>query len=499
MDVLHTHPTTIRQKTIRGGLVKLVSQATNFSVRLASLAVLARLLDPRDFGLVGMVTALTGVLELFKDFGLSTVTVQRPHVTTEQLSTLFWLNVLVGTVLAVIVIAGAPLIVIFYHEPRLFWVTVALSSSFLLNAAGVQHVAILQRQLRFMATTVIEIVSLFGGTAIGIAMALKGYSYWALVGMTITAPALSTLCAWLMSRWTPGLPRRGIGLRSMLRFGGAITLNGLVVYVAYNLEKVLLGRYWGAESIGLYGRAYQLANIPTANLNSAIGGVAFPSLSRVQDSPTRIRSYFVKGYSCVLAMTVPITILTAVFARELIAVVLGPKWHGVAEILRLLTPTILVLALINPLGWLLFSTGMVQRSLRVAFVLAPLVMTSYIVGLPYGPTGVAVAYSTVMTLWCGFHIAWCVRGTPVSFGDVVGAATPPMISGIGAALLAVGLTYSPFYPEAPLMRLIVGGTVALMAYCVTLLFVMNQKGFYMDLLRSVKDGSVGERVPVISS
>src|SRR5579862_851054 len=129
---------------IRGGLAKVFSQGANFVVRVGSLMILARLLDPNDFGLVGMVTAVTGVFHLFKEFGLSTATIQRATVTEEQLSTLFWINLFIGVLLGILSFALAPAIAKFYHEPRLFAVTAVLGIGFVFNAAGVQHSAILQ-------------------------------------------------------------------------------------------------------------------------------------------------------------------------------------------------------------------------------------------------------------------------------------------------------------------------------------------------------------------
>ena len=111
----------LKSKTIRGGAARIVAQVTTFAVRIGSLMILARLLGPKDFGLVGMVTAFTGILNLFRDFGLSTATVQRANVTDEQLSTLFWINSLVGVVLGVVAVALAPALALFYHEPRLLW------------------------------------------------------------------------------------------------------------------------------------------------------------------------------------------------------------------------------------------------------------------------------------------------------------------------------------------------------------------------------------------
>src|SRR3974377_1535423 len=126
----------LKEKTIRGGLARLAAQGGNFALLHGSMMVLARLLNPKDFGLVGMVTAFTGFLSLFRDFGLSSAAIQRASVTEEQVSTLFWINMCVGAILGIAAVAMAPVIAAFYHEPRLLAVTVVLASGFLFNAAG---------------------------------------------------------------------------------------------------------------------------------------------------------------------------------------------------------------------------------------------------------------------------------------------------------------------------------------------------------------------------
>jgi PST family polysaccharide transporter len=480
----------LKERTLRGGFAKLCAQAANFILRIGSLMVLARLLDPEDFGLVGMVTVVTGVFSLFKDAGLSMATVQKTTITNEQVSTLFWINMLVGAVLGLLSLAIAPILVSFYQEPRLFWVTVAFAAGFLFNAAGVQHSALLQRRMSFATLSAIEIISLVVSIAVGIGMAIGGYGYWALVGMAVILPAVSTLCLWSIATWVPGAPHWSVGISSMMRFGGTATLNGLVVYIAYNLEKVLLGRFWGAEALGIYGRAYQLINIPTENLNSASGGVAFAALSRLQDDPDRFKNYFLKGYSVVLALTLPITIACALFANDIILILLGPKWIEAIPIFQLLTPTILVFALINPMWWLLASTGLLGRSLKIALVIAPLVIVAYIIGLPYGPTGVAFAYSAVMTLWLVPHIAWCIHGTMISLRDLLRVTRRPFLSAIAAATVA--FTTQFFYGQSlsPFPRLLLGGGILLIVYLWMLLYVMGQKAFYLDLLRGLRKPSL---------
>jgi PST family polysaccharide transporter len=169
--------------------------------------VLARLVLPVDFGLVGMVTALTGFLGLFRDCGLSMAAVQRATITDAQISTLFWLNLGLGATLAGIAALGGPLLSAFYGEPRLLWITVALGTSFLFNGAGAQHRAGLQRSMRFFALAAIDIISLIASCAAGICMALAGQGYWALVVMTVGQPAVNMLAAWLATRWVPSALR----------------------------------------------------------------------------------------------------------------------------------------------------------------------------------------------------------------------------------------------------------------------------------------------------
>jgi PST family polysaccharide transporter len=456
--------------------------------------VLARLLEPKDFGLVGMVTAFTGVLYLFRDFGLSTATVQRVDVTEDQISTLFWINILVGAILWLSLTLAAPFVVSFYHEPNLFWVTLILATGFLFNAAGVQHAALLERQMRFTTLAAIDVISIAVSIAISIILAAAGFGYWALVTMSITPPFVMTVCFWLTTSWIPGKPSKQAQIRSLIHFGGTITLNGVVTYIAYNLEKVLLGRFWGPEALGIYGRSYQLISIPTENLNAAVGGIAFSALSRVQDDPPRFKNYFLKGYSLTLALTLPATIAVALFAKDIILVLLGPKWKDSTVIFQLLAPTIMIFALINPLSWLLMSLGLVRRSLNIAFVLAPLLIAGYVVGLPFGPRGVALGYSAVLTVWVIPHIAWCVRDTVISVRDILLAVSRPLISGVVAAASAFGLQFAYSQTISPLPRLLLGITILFGVYAAMLLYAMGQKTTYINLLQGLnKPSSVDEK------
>ena len=478
----------IKRLALRGGLAKLVSQAGSSALRLSFMIVAARLLEPKDFGLVAMVTAVTAILDLFATAGLSSAAVQKSVINNKQISTLFWINILVGIALSLLCLLIAPLVVTFYHEPRLFWVTVAMGAAFLFNAAGVQVLALLQRQMRYVTLATIEFSSQLTSLAIGICLALAGFGYWALVAAAIALPATMTVCAWLATSWIPGRPSWSSDIRSMLHFGGTVTLNGLVIHIAYNFDKFILGRVWGADALGHYGVAFNLINIPTLNLNMALGSVAFSALSRLQNDAIRFRNYFLKGYSLNVSLTLPITLFAGIFANDIILVALGPKWSDSVEIFQLLAPAVLVFGIINPLGWLLWPIGKHVRSLEIAFVIAALVITGCLIGLPYGPKGVAAGFSAAMVVWLLPHVVWTVHGTNITSLDVLRATSRPLISALVALALAwiadvyLGSVLTPFF------RLVLAGGVMAISYSSLMVFVMG-RAFYLDLLKGMRNHS----------
>jgi O-antigen/teichoic acid export membrane protein len=343
--------------------------------------------------------------------------------------------------------------------------------------------------MRFTALAVINVVSLVVGAAIAIAGAEAGYGYWALVAMSIASTLATTFGVWLVTGWIPMMPRRRTGIRSMMHFGGAITFTSIVSYIAYNTDKVLIGRFWGAEAIGIYGRAYYLVSVPIDNVHNAVADVVFSTLSRLQDDPVRLKTYFLKGLSLVFGLMLLGTIACALFADDVVFVVLGPKWADAAAIVRLLAPTIGIIAIIYPLGGLLYAIGLVARSLKMALALAPLLIIGYVIALPYGPKGVAFAYSAVMTLWLIPYASWCVHGTPISLWDILSVVSRPLASGVVAGGVAFGvqLMCGQFFPVV--VRLVLESSVLVVTFFAVLLFAAGQKSLYLDLLRGMRGPS----------
>lgn len=472
----------LKRKSVVGGVAAVAAQGARFVVQSATMMVLARLLSPEDFGLQGMVVVVTGFLGLFRDAGLGRATIQRLEVTHQQTSTLFWINVAFGAILAILCAALAPFVVRFYHEPRLYWVVVVSGLAFLFNGLAAQHGALLQRGMRFVTQAKIDVLSLAGASGTGIVMALFGCRYWSLVGMAMANSILGAVGVLFAVPWLPGPPRRRCGIRSMLHFGGLASVNCVVVFLAWNADKILLGRVWGADSLGLYGRAFQLVTLPVQQLNTAVTGVAFPALSRIQHDSKRLARSFLRGFSLLISSTIPIAITCALFAEEIVRIVLGPKWMEATPIFRLLAPVALVFAVANPFSWLVMSTGRIGRALSISTATTPLVIGGIVLGLSHGPKGVALGYALAMTLLVIPIAAWSKHGTGISWPDLWGAAKPPFLAGLlaGAAGSLVKLTLHGSLP--PILYLMVGLTVVIGIYAWGLLIVMGQKHVYMDLL-----------------
>src|ERR1700733_14789792 len=207
--------------------------------------VLARLLTPADFGLVAMVTAITGLAQGFADLGLSEATIQHPEINHNQVSTLFWINVAIGLALTLIAVALAPLLAWFYREPRLRDITFLISLTFLIGGLRVQHDALLRRQMRFSSLAIRDIASYVVAVPVAILLAWRGACYWALVAMPLILNLSQMTLSWLMVRWVPGLPRRDAKVRSLIAFGGNIAASYLIFNLNNNADNVLIGWYWG--------------------------------------------------------------------------------------------------------------------------------------------------------------------------------------------------------------------------------------------------------------
>ena len=479
----------LKGRTISGTLVTIAAQATKFLLNLAFIMVLARLLTPKDFGLYAMVTTMMGFLWIFQDIGLSTATVQRQKISHTQVSNLFWVNIGVGTLVTVIVAALAPAIAWFYREPRLVGITLALSITFLLTTSAVQHIALLNRQMRFGAIAIIEVTCVLSGYLTGIGMGLSGYGYWALVGANVVQVVVRLVLAWLISGWKPQLFSKNAQTRHLLSFGANITIGNLINTLARGLDNVLIGRFFGPVAVGLYSRASILLMRPLEQFTIPINAVLIPALSRVQTEPERYRRTFLRVYEAMALVTFLFTGLLLALARPLTLVVLGARFEQAVPIFAGFTIAVLWVPLTGASTWLFQTQGRGKDWLFASVVCSSITIAAFTAGLRFGPVGLAIAYSTAGLLF-GMPAVYYFAGRhgPVTTTDLWSAVfryLPLWIVVCSVTwLVRLVLVNSP-----PLVQLVVCAPAGLFAGAILICVVapMRRVAFSLiDILRELK-------------
>lgn len=433
------------QRTARGGFITIISQGSKFVLSMVGTVILSRLLVPEEYGLVGMVAVVTGFISVFKDLGLSAATIQKSEVNNDQVSTLFWLNLCLSVGLTIVTAALAPAVAWFYGEPKLTAITLAYAAGFLFGGLTVQHEALLRRRMRFAALATAEVVSLVISILVAVTLAWKGASYWALVASQLALGFTYLIVIWSACRWRPGLPVRNSGVRSMLAFGGRLTGFGVVNYFSRNLDNMLIGKFWGAEQLGLYARAYQLLLLPIDQINTPITSVAVPALSRLKDSPERYRSAYLRLLEKVALLTMPTMAFMIASSEYLITIVLGSKWLGVSRIFAILGIAGLVQPIANTTGWLFITQGRTADMFKWGMIGGGIIIIAIISGLHWGAIGVATSYSIANVILIVPLLLWYVtRKGPVRMIDFYATLAPIAIAAIGS--LAIVLTIKRLFP-----------------------------------------------------
>ncbi len=408
----------LKGRSVRGGAVTMAAQAGQFILKLGAVVVLARLLTPEDFGLIAMVAAVTGFITMFKDMGLSMATVQRAEVSHRQVNALFWINVALSVAVMLLTVALAPAVAWFYGEPRLVEITLALAGALLLGGIGVQHLAILKRQMRFVALAATEIIAIIVSITVAVVAAWQGAGYWALVLQQLMLDTIRTVVAWTACRWRPGRPRWAEDLGAMLAFGGNLTGFNVVNYFARTADDLLIGRYVGAGALGLYTKAYQLMLLPLRQINAPIASVMVPTLSRLAGKPEQYRSAYLRALEKISMLTMPGVAFMIMTSDWLIELILGPQWRGASEIFAFLGLAALAQPVANTTGWLFISQNRTRDMFRWGLLGSTLAVLSIIAGLPWGAVGVAASYAATSVLLRTPLLLWIVgRRGPVSAKD----------------------------------------------------------------------------------
>ncbi len=468
-------------------MITMSSQAAKFGLNLVSTMLLARLLTPHDFGLVAMVTAVTGFLAMFRHAGLSTPTVQREHITDAQVSNLFWINLGVSVLCALILAALSPAIAWFYRDSRITYITLVLSTTFLIGGFRVQHLALLKRQMRFKAIALVEVGSMATGVFVGVVMALLHYRYWSLVGLSLATEIGAFLLTGSVSRWKPQLPTKGSGIGPLVAFGAHQTAGNFLFNLARGCDNLLIGRAYGPAAVGLYSRGAALVMRPMEQFLLPIDAVFLPTLSRLQSQPARYRSTFLRLYEAIAISVFFLSSLLLALALPLTLVLLGRKWEPASAIFAGFTFTAIQLPLSSAANWLLTSQGRGKDILRVTSIAAFLTLASFIVGLRFGPLGVAIAFSATGLL-VRMPILYYIAGRrgPVTTSDLWTRFLRHLPLWV-VMLVATWLTRATVAHLHPLIQLLICAPVGVLTGIAFIWMFQPQRKVATDILDIVRE------------
>ncbi len=460
-NIFDPPPGSLRSSVGRGAVYTAGAQGVLVATQIASVVVLSRLLTPSDFGLIAMCVPIIALVGMVQDFGLLQATVQRPGIRQEDVSFLFWINILASFTLASLLFLSAPFIAAFYGDDRVGPLVAALSLIVITSGLSAQHGAILQRRMRFGRVAGISAAGAVAAFGVASLWALYRPDYWALFAGMVAGTLLPAILTWISAGWLPDRPRRNAEGRSLLGFGAGVTGFNLSNFVTHNADNVLIGRSWGGVELGLYDRAYKLMLFPLTQVSNPMARVMIPVLSRLVDEPHRYRSAFLRVQRLLLIFTLPGIACAIALSDVLVNLALGSKWSASAPIFQALGFAGLVQMVNSPAGWLFISQGRTRDYMLYGFASATVSVSAYVLGLAHGALGVAIALSAAHYLKTPVLWGWLCRRGPVAVADIAGSAGPLLLAGhvaIGAVLLA-----RTVLPAQPVVALLCGAAVAYLA------------------------------------
>lgn len=430
---------SLRTTMARGARASGAAGGVRLVLQITSTVILFRILGPEAFGIVGMALAVTALADLLREAGLANAVITRKVVTQAQVSALFWVNTAVGLALAgAVVLLGWPL-AWFYGEPHVQPVMAGLSLVYVFSGIGVQHQALLLRSMQFHAVAVRDALAQAAGVAVAIALALAGAGLWSLVALYVVVAATRTVTAWSVCSWRPSAPTRHVdGLRDLLAFGGNVSGFQLLNYAARNADNILIGRFVGAQALGLYGRAYSLVLVPFQQITQPVGPPTMAALARLRGDPVRFRAAYGRVVGIMSLIGLPLVATMVVLADPAVGLVLGPEGEPATPIFQALAVAGAAQIVSATAGWLYLVTDRTRAMLRWALFSRPLVVSAFVAGLPWGATGVAIAYAAVTTFLLPLGMINATRGTAVRPWDWVRATAWPAFAATVTGACAYG-------------------------------------------------------------
>jgi O-antigen/teichoic acid export membrane protein len=428
--------------------------------------VLARLLAPSDYGLFGMAFSVIVFLEMFHEFGLGMVIVQRQELTRQQLNTIFWVVIGISLVTASAGFAAAPAIAGFYAEPRLTWIVRALALMLLVNAFGMVSYSLLTKEIDFRRRSLGEAMGVLASTATSLTLALHGQGVWALVLGELARTVVRNVTVFTLCGWRPGLDCAWRGMRSVFGFGANVVGASFVGHCTGLATTAVLGRLLGPVALGLYSMSSNLASNSVQKLSMVvINQMSFPVFSRVQSEPDRLRRYFLTISRYTLMAVLPLQVGMLLVAHDFVRVVLTERWMAIAPLLQIQCLGSVWGIVGVPAATALNARGRADTMFRFTLISSLLHVVACAGAAPFGVTWVVAGWAASHCLTRSLLVGLALRELSVPASRYVENASAPLLATVAmvTGVLAVQLGL-PSHGASPAVTLARDAVVGAMCY-----------------------------------
>lgn len=445
--------TTLKQKTVNGLSWSFIDQVGNLGITFIVGIVLARLLSPREFGLIGMITVFIAISESFINSGFSSALIRKQNSTNTDYSTVFYFNLVVGLIFYGILYTSAHAIASFFDEPQLISIVRVMALILIIDSFTIIQRTILTKRINFKLQARISIISSVGSGVIAIIMAYQGYGVWSLVFQRLSRQVLNSIFLWIWNNWRPQFVFSWVSFKELFGFGSKLLISGLIDTIYQNVYYLIIGKFFSAQALGYYTKADDFRKVPSQGLNAVIGRVSYPVLSSIQGDKPRLKINYQRLIRSTMFITFVFMLGMAAVAEPMIITLIGEIWRPSIIYLQLLC----FVGMMYPLQSLnlnmLQVAGRSDLFLRLEIIKKTLSVPVIIIGIYLG------IVPMIIGMIINSFIAYIIN----SFwsGKFVGYSTKEQISDIlpsflFAAIMSVGVyLLGHILPFAPLIILIV--------------------------------------------
>jgi O-antigen/teichoic acid export membrane protein len=420
---------TLRTTAAGGVRWSLIATIAVLAGRLAFVVVLMRLLGPENYGIVAQATVYIVITGIFLKLGLAANIIQRPHLEKTDIGSAFWLNVLIGSLLAALTVLFAPGLASFFRNTELTAVLRVLSLSFVLKAFSVVPTALLTRRMELRSLGVAEVVSTFLSGTLGLVAALNGASYWALVIQTLALDAIYLVMI-LGTAGRPPLAWSRSAVRRLWSFSSRLIGADLINYVSDNTDKFLVARFLGATPLALYGLAGRILVVPVQTLGASADRVIFPMFSRLQHDRAKVARLFLDATESVALAVSPLMLLAVLSAPRVVPAIFGESWRPAVLPLQLLAVHAVFFILVLLTNSVVLAFGRTDWEFRWSIVTTTVAVITFAIGLHWGIVGVAASFLVLGALLDPIRYAMVGRLIPISVSGLLRVLAPALTSSV---------------------------------------------------------------------